>query len=80
MPLDWKPLKNLGKGINGVYEVRIWEDYATFRIAYITKLGGLITVRHCWQKISQTTAHSDKAVIVERYKSAKEAFNEPDDR
>ncbi len=49
-PQDWKPLNSLGKGISGVYEVRIWEDDATFRIAYVTKFSEVVTVLHCWQK------------------------------
>jgi len=71
-PQDWKPLKNLGKGIVGVYEIRIWEDSATFRVAYVTKFSGYITVLHCWQKTTQATAQADKDVIVSRYKDAKE--------
>ena len=45
-PLDWKPLKNLGKGITGVYEVRIWSDDGTYRVAYVTKFRGGVT-RYC---------------------------------
>jgi phage-related protein len=28
-PQDWKPLTGLGKGISGVYEIRIWESKKT---------------------------------------------------
>ncbi len=73
-PQDWKPLNNLGKGIAGVYELRIWEDDATFRIAYVTKFKDIVAVLHCWQKTSQTTLKSDKEITVNRYKSAKEAL------
>ncbi len=73
-PQDWKPLNNLGKGITGVYEVRIWEDDATFRIAYVTKFGGYVAVLHCWQKTTQATATADKELIVSRFKSAKETL------
>lgn len=71
-PQDWKPLKSLGKGITGVYEIRIWEDSTTFRIAYVTKFKGSVTVLHCWQKTTQATTQADKATIVSRYKEAKE--------
>lgn len=71
-PLDWKPLTSLGKGVTGVYEVRIWENDATFRVAYLTKFRGYVTVLHCWQKASQATAKIDKALIINRYREAKE--------
>ena len=71
-PQDWKPLNNLGKGITGVYEIRLWEDATTFRVAYVTKFSRYVTVLHCWQKTTQATAPIDKKVIVSRYKTAKE--------
>ncbi len=49
-PMDWKPLNNLGKGITGVFEIRVWEDKATFRIAVVTKTTNVVTVLHCWHK------------------------------
>ena len=70
-PLDWKPLKNLGKGITGVYEVRIWSDDGTYRVAYVTKFRGGVTVLHCWQKTTQATTKPDKTIIVDRYIEAK---------
>ncbi len=73
-PQDWKPLSNLGKGITGVYELRIWDDSATYRVAYVTKFKDTVVVLHCWQKTTQATAKSDKERIVNRYKSAKEAL------
>ncbi len=72
VPQDWKPLKDLGKSITGVYEVRIWDSDATFRLAYVTKFGGFVTVLHCWQKETRTTSKADKHVIVSRYAEAKE--------
>jgi phage-related protein len=71
-PQDWKPLTGLGKGITGVYEIRIWESKTTYRVAYVTKFKGYVTVLHCWQKTTQTTSKVDKDIIINRYKSAKE--------
>ena len=71
-PQDWKPLKGLGKAITGVYEVRIWEDDAIFRVAYVSKLAGYVTVLHCWQKTTQATAKANKDIIVSRYRKMKE--------
>ncbi len=72
MPSDFKPLKNLGKGINGVYEIRTREDGDIFRVAYVAKFGDDLVVLHCWQKKSQQTSESDKKTIVKRYKEYQE--------
>jgi phage-related protein len=71
-PQDWKSLKALGGGISGVREVRIWQDAATFRIAYVTKFSGYIVVLHCWQKTTKTTAGVNRDIIVRRYREATE--------
>lgn len=73
-PQDWKSLTGLGKGITGVYEIRIRQDDAIFRVAYVTKFNDYITVLHCWQKTTQVTAISNKAIIVKRYRDAKESL------
>ena len=73
-PQDWRPLTGLGRGITGVYEIRIREDNAIFRVAYVTKFSGYITVLHCWQKTSQATAMPNKAMIIKRYLDAKESL------
>ena len=70
-PLDWKSLKNLGEGITGVYEIRVWSNEGTYRVACVTKLKGSITVLHCWQKTTQATTKRDKTIVVDRYKEAK---------
>jgi phage-related protein len=71
-PQDWKPLTGLGKGITGVYEMRIWESKTTYRVAYVTKLENHVTVLHCWQKTTQATSKVDKDIIIKRYKLAKQ--------
>jgi len=71
-PLDWKPLNNLGKGITSVFEIRIWEDKSTYRIAAVTKTANVVTVLHCWHKKTQTIAKHNKEIIVTRYKEAKD--------
>lgn len=74
MPENWKPLKGLGKGIAGVYEIRITVDKNTYRTAYITKFSDVVAVLHCWQKKTTQTAQADKDLIVARYRSAKETL------
>jgi phage-related protein len=72
MPTDWKPLNNLGRGISGVYEIRVAEEGNIFRTAYVARFADTVVVLHCWQKKTQTTSGKDKDLIVRRYKSAQE--------
>lgn len=72
---DWKPLKHLGKGVSGVYEIRLSFGGGIFRTAYVTKFGDSVVVLHCWQKKTQTTSKSDKGLIVARYREAKEELS-----
>ena len=73
-PDDWKPLGHLGKGITGVYEIRLSLDSNIYRTAYVAKFGDVVAVLHCWQKKTQATAQNDKELIVRRYRSVKERF------
>ena len=72
MPSNFKPLKNLGKGISGVYEIRTRENGDIFRVAYVAKFGDDVVVLHCWQKKTQQTSDSDKKTIVKRYREFQE--------
>ena len=74
MPEDWKPLKNLGKDIAGVYEIRISIDKNIYRTAYVTKFGDTVAVLHCWQKKTQSTSKSDLNIIISRYKTARDTL------
>jgi len=74
MPQDWKPLKNIGKDMTGVYEVRVSFDKNIFRTAYVAKFGDTVAVLHCWQKKTQATSKSDLEIIAARYRSAKETL------
>ena len=80
MPQDWKVLSGLGlglgKGVSGVYEIRISEGNNIFRTAYVAKFADTVAVLHCWQKKTQKTSESDKAIIVQRYKAAQEFLND----
>lgn len=49
-PTNYKPLKNLGKGISGVYEIRVRNNGNIYRTAYVTKIGDDIVILHCWQE------------------------------
>ena len=68
LPSNYKPLKNLGKGITGVYEIRVRDKGNIYRTAYLAKIGAEIVILHCWQKKTPATAESDKKIIVKRYR------------
>lgn len=75
MSCEHCPLNGLGKGITGVREIRVEIDANVFRSAYVTKFGDSVVVLRCWCKKSQKTSESDKKLIVERYKLARERFS-----
>lgn len=75
LPEDWKVLSGLGKGISGVYEIRISEGSNIYRTAYVAKFLETVAVLHCWQKKTQKTTDSDKALIISRYKAVQEYLN-----
>ncbi|MEE8056949.1 MAG: type II toxin-antitoxin system RelE/ParE family toxin [Pseudomonadales bacterium] len=69
-PTDWKPLNNLGKGVTGVKEIRIWEVSGGYRVAYTAKFRDAITVFHSFKKTTQQTSKKDIELIVKRYRVA----------
>jgi phage-related protein len=69
-PTDWRPLTNLGKGISGVKEIRIWASDGTYRVAYIARFNNTISVLHSFEKKTQQTSKTDIALIIKRYKDA----------
>ena len=77
-PYDSKPIKDLDKGVNGVYEIRVGFDGDAYRTMYVSKLEGVIGVLHCFEKKSQKTSKKDLATTVRRYKELKKEVNEHD--
>jgi phage-related protein len=47
MPADWKVLNKLGKGVTGVYKIRLSIDKNIYRTAYVAKFADMVTVLHC---------------------------------
>jgi len=72
MPQDWKPLNGLGKGITGVYEIRVSAEGDAYRTAYVAKFGDTVVVLHCWQKRTHKTAKPDLEIIADRYRAARD--------
>lgn len=73
MPSNFKPLKELAKGVSSVYEIRTSEDGNIYRVAYVAKFGDDLVILHCWNKKTQKLAESDKKLIVKRYREFQES-------
>lgn len=71
-PDDFKPLKDLGKGISGVYELRYRDENNIFRVAYVARFDHAIVVLHSWQKKTQKTAHRDLTLIANRFREVRD--------
>ena len=71
-PDDFKPVKNLGKGISGVHELRYRDENNIFRVAYVAKFQDAIVVLHSWQKKTQKTVQSDLDLIAKRYRDVRD--------
>jgi phage-related protein len=64
-PADWKPMSIVGRGVR---EIRIRDTEGAFRIFYVTKLGDVVYVLHCFQKKTQTTPKADIDLAAKRYR------------
>jgi phage-related protein len=64
MPVDFKPLKDVGKG---AYEIRVHLNGA-WRVIYVAKFASAIYVLHAFEKKTQKTSQSDMELAKRRYK------------
>jgi phage-related protein len=64
MPVDFKPLKDVGKG---AYEIRVHRNGA-WRVIYVAKFANAIYVLHAFEKKTQKTSQSDMELAKRRYK------------
>ena len=64
MPVDFKPLKDVGKG---AYEIRVHLNGA-WRVIYVAKFANAIYVLHAFEKKTQKTSQSDMELAKRRYK------------
>ena len=63
-PSDWKPMMNIGPGVN---EIRIRADDGHDRIIYVAKFADSVHVLHAFQKKTQRTAKADIDLTRKRY-------------
>jgi phage-related protein len=64
MPVDFKPLKDVGKG---AYEIRVHLNGA-WRVIYVAKFASAVYVLHAFEKKTQKTSQSDMELAKRRYK------------
>jgi phage-related protein len=64
MPVDFKPLKDVGKG---AYEIRVHLNGA-WRVIYVAKFADAIYVLHAFEKKTQKTSQKDMELAKRRYK------------
>lgn len=64
MPVDFKPMKEVGKG---AYEIRVHLGGA-WRVIYVAKFADAVCVLHAFEKKTQKTSRIDIALAKRRYK------------
>ncbi|WP_256809168.1 type II toxin-antitoxin system RelE/ParE family toxin [Pseudomonas siliginis] len=63
-PLDWRPVKTVGRGVN---EIRITEDSGAFRVFYVVNRPEAIYVLHAMHKTTRKTEIRDIELARARY-------------
>jgi phage-related protein len=66
VPLDFKPMKTVGRGVR---ELRTRDRNNQYRTMYIVKKGDDISVLHSFIKKSRTTSKADIKIAKERLKA-----------
>ena len=64
-PDDWKPMKNIGRGVR---EIRIKESSDNYRVTYLANLENAVYVLHAFQKKTQKTRKTDVDLARKRLK------------
>ncbi len=63
-PNDWKPMKNVGAGVN---EIRVKDAGGIYRVIYVAKFEETIYVLHAFQKKTQKTSKADIEIAAKAY-------------
>lgn len=64
-PKDFKPMSNIGAGVQ---EIRYKDKSGAYRVIYIAKFIDAIYVLHAFQKKTQKTSKADLHLATTRYK------------
>ena len=65
MPLNFKPMKLVGKG---AYEIRVRAKSGQYRLVYVAVLDDTVHVLHAFHKKSQKTSQRDIDTARSRYR------------
>ena len=63
MPPDWKPMSEVGSGVN---EIRV-QAGGQFRVLYVAKFAEAVYVLHAFEKKSRKTSQRDLEIGRRRY-------------
>jgi len=64
-PTDWKPMLNIGSGVN---EIRIKDSDGQYSVIYVAKFADGVHVLHAFQKKTKKTSKKDIDLAKKRYK------------
>lgn len=70
-------MASIGKG---VWELKESDERAWYRVVYLTRIGGVIHVLHCFEKESRKTDKRDVATARTRLKRVLERMQEEKNR
>jgi len=63
-PDDFKPMPSIGRGVE---EIRVWDEYGTYRVIYTARLADAVYVLHAFQKKTQATPQRDIDIAKKRF-------------
>lgn len=66
MPVDFKPIPIVGKGVE---EIRLRSDDGVYRVFYVARFNEAIYVLHAFQKKTQKTTKQDIQLGQQRYQA-----------
>lgn len=67
-PLDYRPMRSIG---SGVFELRDEDERSWYRVIYLSRVGDVIYVLHCFEKKSRETPRNDLETAKQRLKNVR---------
>jgi phage-related protein len=67
-PSDYRPLPSIGAG---VFELRDQDERAWYRLVYLSRIGNVIYVLHCFEKKRREMPRRDVEIARQRLKAVK---------
>ena len=70
---DTRSLSSIGRG---VYELKDVDERTWYRVVYLSKIGDVIYVLHCFEKDSRKTTRRDISIVHARLKAVRQRIPE----